>query len=62
MVLAYLGEEVLEMSSDPLTYWNLKRAAWPSLSILAIRFLGCPPSIVPAEKLLNTPSEHDGFG
>ncbi|XP_054998905.1 zinc finger BED domain-containing protein 4 isoform X1 [Sorex araneus] len=62
MVLAYLAEEVLEHSCDPLTYWNLKRVAWPSLSTLAIRFLGCPPSIVPSEKLFNTPSEHGGFG
>ncbi|XP_049622993.1 zinc finger BED domain-containing protein 4-like [Suncus etruscus] len=62
MVLAYLAEEVLEISCDPLTYWNLKREAWPSLSILAFRFLGCPPSIVPAEKFLNTPLEHDGVG
>ncbi|XP_049627499.1 zinc finger BED domain-containing protein 4 isoform X2 [Suncus etruscus] len=62
MVLAYLAEEVLEHSCDPLTYWNLKRAAWPTLSTLAVRFLGCPPSIVPAEKLFNTPSEHGGFG
>lgn len=62
MVLAYLAEEVLEHSCDPLTYWNLKRAAWPTLSTLAVRFLGCPPSIVPAEKLFNTPSEPGGFG
>ncbi|XP_003783147.1 zinc finger BED domain-containing protein 4 [Otolemur garnettii] len=62
MVLAYLEEEVLEHSCDPLTYWNLKKASWPGLSTLAVRFLGCPPSIVPSEKLFNTPTENSSFG
>ncbi|KAF0871637.1 ZBED4 protein, partial [Crocuta crocuta] len=62
MVLAYLEEEVLEHSCDPLTYWNLKRSAWPGLSALAVRFLGCPPSIVPSERLFSTPTENGGFG
>ncbi|KAK2488836.1 hypothetical protein MC885_013355 [Smutsia gigantea] len=62
VVLAYLEEDVLEHSCDPLAYWNLKRAAWPGLSTLAVRFLGCPPSIVPSEKLFNTPTENGSFG
>ncbi|XP_016067188.1 PREDICTED: zinc finger BED domain-containing protein 4-like [Miniopterus natalensis] len=62
MVLSYLEEEVLEHSCDPLTYWNLKKSAWPSLSALAVRFLGCPPSIVPLERLLSTPTENGSFG
>lgn len=62
MVLAYLEEEVLEHSCDPLTYWNLKRSSWPGLSTLAVRFLGCPPSIVPSEQLFNTPTENGSFG
>ncbi|XP_037371040.1 zinc finger BED domain-containing protein 4, partial [Talpa occidentalis] len=62
VVLAYLEEEVLEHSCDPLTYWNLKKAAWPGLSTLAVRFLGCPPSIVPSEKLFSTPTESGSFG
>ncbi|XP_037016300.2 zinc finger BED domain-containing protein 4 [Artibeus jamaicensis] len=62
MVLAYLGEEVLEHSCSPLTYWNLKRAAWPGLAALAVRFLGCPPSTVPSERLFSTPTENGGFG
>ncbi|XP_008832936.1 zinc finger BED domain-containing protein 4 [Nannospalax galili] len=62
MVLAYLEEEVLEHSCDPLTYWNLKRSSWPGLSTLAVRFLGCPPSTVPSEKLFSTPTEAGGFG
>lgn len=36
MVLAYLEEEVLEHTSDPLTHWNLKRSSWPGLSTLAV--------------------------
>jgi hypothetical protein len=36
MVLAYLEEEVLEHSCDPLTYWNLKQSSWPGLSTLAV--------------------------
>lgn len=62
MVLAYLEEEVLEHSCDPLTYWNLKRSSWPGLSTLAVRFLGCPPSTVPSEKLFSTPTENGSFG
>uniref|UniRef100_A0A8C6E7L9 Zinc finger BED-type containing 4 n=1 Tax=Moschus moschiferus TaxID=68415 RepID=A0A8C6E7L9_MOSMO len=62
MVLAYLEEEVLEHSCDPLAYWRLKRAAWPGLSTLAVRFLGCPPSIVPSERLFSTPPENSSFG
>ncbi|XP_006876483.1 PREDICTED: zinc finger BED domain-containing protein 4 [Chrysochloris asiatica] len=61
MVLAYLEEEVLEHSCDPLTYWNLKKASWPVLSALAVRFLGCPPSIVPSEKLFSTSTENSSF-
>ncbi|XP_048209815.1 zinc finger BED domain-containing protein 4 [Perognathus longimembris pacificus] len=60
MVLAYLEEEVLDHSCDPLTYWSLKRASWPGLSTLALRFLGCPPSTVPSEKLFSTPTEAGG--
>ncbi|XP_045728276.2 zinc finger BED domain-containing protein 4 [Mirounga angustirostris] len=62
MVLAYLEEEVLEHTCDPLTYWNLKKSAWPGLSALAVRFLGCPPSIVPSERLFNTPTENGSLG
>ncbi|XP_057598206.1 zinc finger BED domain-containing protein 4 [Hippopotamus amphibius kiboko] len=62
MVLAYLEEEVLEHGCDPLAYWNLKRAAWPGLSALAVRFLGCPPSIIPSERLFSTPTENGSFG
>ncbi|XP_077025324.1 zinc finger BED domain-containing protein 4 [Tamandua tetradactyla] len=61
MVLAYLEEEVLEHSCDPLTYWNLKRSSWPVLAALAVRFLGCPPSIVPSERLFSTPTENSSF-
>ncbi|XP_062931754.1 zinc finger BED domain-containing protein 4 [Cynocephalus volans] len=61
VVLAYLEEEVLEHSCDPLTYWSLKKSSWPGLSTLAVRFLGCPPSIVPSEKLFSTPTENGSF-
>ncbi|XP_068956424.1 zinc finger BED domain-containing protein 4 [Petaurus breviceps papuanus] len=62
MVLAYLEEEVLEHNCDPLTYWNLKKSSWPALAKLAVRFLGCPPSIVPSERLFNnTSSENSSF-
>lgn len=61
-VLAYLEEEVLEHGCDPLAYWSLKRAAWPGLAALAVRFLACPPSAVPAEKLFGTPTESGSLG
>uniref|UniRef100_A0A8C5NVU4 BED-type domain-containing protein n=1 Tax=Jaculus jaculus TaxID=51337 RepID=A0A8C5NVU4_JACJA len=47
MVLAYLEEEVLEHSCDPLTYWNLKRSFWPGT--------------VPSEKLFSTPTEAGSY-
>lgn len=62
VVLAYLEEDVLEHGCDPLTYWNLKKAAWPGLAALAVRFLGCPPSTVPSERLFSTPTESGSFG
>ncbi|KAG8439872.1 hypothetical protein GDO86_005878 [Hymenochirus boettgeri] len=61
IVFAYLQEEVLEHNCDPLTYWNLKKSAWPVLAKLAVRFLGCPPSIIPSEKLFNTSNENNNF-
>ncbi|XP_053107889.1 zinc finger BED domain-containing protein 4 [Hemicordylus capensis] len=61
MVLLYLEEEVLEHNCDPLTYWNFKKSSWPVLSKLAVRFLGCPPSIVPSERLFSTPNENSSF-
>lgn len=62
MVLAYLEEEAIDHSCDPLAYWALKKAAWPGLSALAVRFLGCPPSTVPSEKLFSTPTESGSCG
>uniref|UniRef100_A0A8D0G757 Zinc finger BED-type containing 4 n=1 Tax=Sphenodon punctatus TaxID=8508 RepID=A0A8D0G757_SPHPU len=61
MVLSYLEEEVLEHNCDPLTYWNFKKSSWPVLSKLAVRFLGCPPSIVPSERLFSTSNENSSF-
>ncbi|XP_075783972.1 zinc finger BED domain-containing protein 4 [Pelodiscus sinensis] len=61
MVLSYLEEEVLEHKCDPLTYWNFKKSSWPVLSKLAVRFLGCPPSIVSSERLFNTSNENSSF-
>nr|XP_020643858.1 zinc finger BED domain-containing protein 4 [Pogona vitticeps]XP_020643859.1 zinc finger BED domain-containing protein 4 [Pogona vitticeps]XP_020643860.1 zinc finger BED domain-containing protein 4 [Pogona vitticeps]XP_020643861.1 zinc finger BED domain-containing protein 4 [Pogona vitticeps]XP_020643862.1 zinc finger BED domain-containing protein 4 [Pogona vitticeps]XP_020643864.1 zinc finger BED domain-containing protein 4 [Pogona vitticeps]XP_020643865.1 zinc finger BED domain-containin len=61
MVLLYLEEEVLEHNCDPLTYWNFKKSSWPVLSKLAVRFLGCPPSIVPSERLFSTSNENISF-
>ncbi|XP_069485349.1 zinc finger BED domain-containing protein 4 [Ambystoma mexicanum] len=58
IVGAYLAEEVLEHNCDPLAYWNLKRLSWPALSRLAVRFLGCPPSIIPSERLFSTSNEN----
>ncbi|XP_056429688.1 zinc finger BED domain-containing protein 4 [Hyla sarda] len=61
IVFAYLEEEVLEHNCDPLTYWNLKKSSWPVLSKLAVRFLGCPPSVIPSEKLFNTSNDSGNF-
>ncbi|KAM4676054.1 zinc finger BED domain-containing protein 4 [Discoglossus pictus] len=61
IVFAYLEEDVLEHNCDPLTYWNLKKSSWPVLSKLAVRFLGCPPSIIPSEKLFSTSHENSNI-
>lgn len=53
-VLEYLEEDILDQSCDPLDYWNLKKFLWPDLAKVAARYVGCPPSIVPAETLFST--------
>ncbi|XP_061124239.1 zinc finger BED domain-containing protein 4 [Syngnathus typhle] len=53
-VLEYLEEDILDQSCDPLDYWNLKKFLWPELAKVAARYVGCPPSIVPAEALFST--------
>ncbi|KAJ8373966.1 hypothetical protein SKAU_G00045460 [Synaphobranchus kaupii] len=55
-VLEYLEEEILDQSCDPLDYWNLKKFLWPDLAKVAVRYVGCPPSVVPAEILFSTAS------
>ncbi|XP_051975011.1 zinc finger BED domain-containing protein 4 [Xyrauchen texanus] len=55
-VLEYLEEDILDQSSDPLDYWNLKKLLWPDLAKVAVRYVGCPPSIVPADTLFSTSS------
>ncbi|XP_061617491.1 zinc finger BED domain-containing protein 4 [Phyllopteryx taeniolatus] len=55
-VLEYLEEDILDQSCDPLDYWNLKKFLWPELAKVAARYVGCPPSTVPAEALFSTAS------
>lgn len=55
-VLEYLEEDILDQSCNPLDYWNLKKYLWPELSKVAVRYVGCPPSVVPAETLFSTGS------
>ena len=55
-VMEYLEEDILDQSCDPLDYWNLKKFLWPDLAKVAARYVGCPPSIVPAETLFSTAS------
>ncbi len=55
-VLEYLEEDILDQSCDPLDYWNLKKLLWPELAKVAVRYVGCPPSIVPADTLFSTSS------
>ncbi|MFT7799673.1 zinc finger BED domain-containing protein 4-like isoform X1 [Arapaima gigas] len=57
-VQEYLEEEILDQSCDPLDYWNLKKFLWPELAKVAVRYAGCPPSIVPAETLFSTASSN----
>ena len=71
MVLAYLEEEVLEDRGHSKEAFQRKGqedlefspdSSWPGLSTLAVRFLGCPPSTVPSEKLFSTPMDAGSFG
>ncbi|MBN3298412.1 ZBED4 protein, partial [Amia calva] len=57
-VLEYLEEEIVDQSCDPLDYWNLKKFLWPDLAKVAVRYVGCPPSIIPAETLFSTASKN----
>ncbi|CAL9682963.1 unnamed protein product [Knipowitschia caucasica] len=52
----YLEEDILDQNCDPLNYWNHKKVAWPNLAQVAARYVGCPPSIIPAETLFHTSS------
>ncbi|XP_039617003.1 zinc finger BED domain-containing protein 4 [Polypterus senegalus] len=56
-VLEYLEEDIVDQSCDPLDYWNLKKFIWPDLAKVAVRYVGCPPSIIPAETLFSTASK-----
>ncbi|XP_015208054.2 zinc finger BED domain-containing protein 4 isoform X1 [Lepisosteus oculatus] len=53
----YLEEEIVDQSCDPLDYWNLKKFLWPDLAKVAVRYVGCPPSIIPSETLFSTASK-----
>lgn len=53
-VMEYLEEDILDQSCDPLDYWNLKKFLWPDLAKVAVRYVGCPPSTVPADTLFST--------
>ncbi|XP_060925379.1 zinc finger BED domain-containing protein 4 [Limanda limanda] len=55
-VLEYLEEDILDQSCDPLDYWNMRKFMWSDLAKVAARYVGCPPSIVPAETLFSTAS------
>lgn len=53
-VMEYLEEDILDQSCDPLYYWNLRKFQWPDLAKVAARYVGCPPSVVPAESLFSS--------
>ncbi|KAG5267233.1 hypothetical protein AALO_G00219470 [Alosa alosa] len=55
-VLEYLEENILDQTCNPLDYWNLKKYLWPELAKVAVRYVGCPPSVAPAETLFSTGS------
>lgn len=55
-IMEYLEEDILDQSCDPLDYWNLKKFLWPDLAKVAVRYVGCPPSTVPADTLFSTSS------
>lgn len=62
---AYRRDEVgefCEPGSDPCKYWERKRHVWPSLYIVAVRYLACPPTSVFSERLFHTAGNVVGEG
>lgn len=45
----YVGH--LGANTDPLVYWQQKRHAWPSLFLVALRHVSCPPTSIRSKTL-----------
>ncbi len=50
----YSKEGLIEDNEDPIVYWRMKRDAYPILANLARKFLSCPPTSVPSERLFSS--------
>lgn len=49
----YLTESCIEMSSNPLEYWNINSYRYPVLSKLAAKYLAIPATSAPVERLFS---------
>ena len=51
---AYLSKPACEKSVDPLKWWSVSAATYPTLSLVAHRILSVPATSVPCERLFST--------
>ena len=52
----YLSEPTPSFTEDPLVWWKLKENSYPTLSILAKKYLCIPASSTPSEKVFSLTS------
>lgn len=52
-VEAYLADEDISLTDDPVKYWSGKLQCWPSLTRFALQHLSCPPTGVQSERVFS---------
>ena len=49
----YASEKAIGINSDPLDYWKKRQFSWPTLALIAKKYLGLLSSPVPCERLFS---------
>ena len=52
-IKAYIKEELVERSLNPLLYWKSKEECFPSLAAMAKQYLSVPTTSTPAERVFS---------
>ena len=53
MIENYHQEKRLDSNDDPISWWKVKQNVYPRLSKLAKKYLACPSTIVPSERIFS---------